>query len=128
MIEGIDAALARAQQGFKISSRLIASFLRHLDAASAVQTLDAALPHRDRIAAVGLDSSEKGHPPEKFAAVFARRAQAEFRRSRIRARRAAGLRLRQALDLRKVSRIDHGVRSEEKTRSCWRIWRRRACR
>jgi adenine deaminase len=116
VVDGIGGALARAQEELGISSRLILCFLRHLDAASAMATLEAALPHRARLAAVGLDSSEKGHPPEKFAAVFARA-------------RAAGLLtvahageegppdyIWQALELLKVSRIDHGVRSEEDPR------------
>src|SRR5216117_941681 len=71
VIDGISAAL-RADP---ISSRLILCFLRHLSAESAMQTLEAALPYRDRIVAVGLDSAEAGNPPSKFAAIFARARQ-----------------------------------------------------
>jgi adenine deaminase len=113
VIEGIGAALARAQREFGMSSRLILCFLRHLDAASAMATLEAALPYRDRIAAVGLDSSEKGHPPEKFAAVFTRAREAGFLTVAHAGEEGPPDYIWQALELLKVSRIDHGVRSEE---------------
>src|SRR2546429_5657281 len=61
-----------------ISSRLILCFLRHLSAESAMQTLEAALPYRDRIVAVGLDSAEVGNPPSEVSAVFARAPQVRF--------------------------------------------------
>lgn len=113
VIEGIAGALDRAQAEFNISSRLIMCFLRHLDAEPAMATLEAALPHRARIAAVGLDSSEKGHPPEKFAAVFARARAAGFLTVAHAGEEGPPDYIWQALDLLKVSRIDHGVRSEE---------------
>ncbi len=113
MIEGIDAALARAQQEFKISSRLIMCFLRHLDAASAMQTLDAAPPHRDRIAAVGLDSSEKRPPAGEIRGRVRAGARGRVPDGRACGRGGPPDYVWQALDLRKVSRIDHGVRSEE---------------
>ncbi|HBK57307.1 MAG TPA: adenosine deaminase, partial [Xanthomonadales bacterium] len=72
VIDGIHAALTEARARFGISSRLIPCFLRHLSEASAFATLEQALPHRDRIAGFGLDSSERGHPPSKFERVFAR--------------------------------------------------------
>ncbi len=113
VIEGLLSAMADAQARHGISSALILSFLRHLSEEAAFETLAAAEPWLDRIAAVGLDSSETGHPPEKFARVFA-------------AARAKGLRLTahageegppayvyQALDLLQVDRIDHGNRALE---------------
>jgi adenosine deaminase len=113
VMEGIDGALTRARRELNISSRLILCFLRHLDAASAMRTLEAALPYRDRIAAVGLDSSESGHPPEKFAAVFARARDAGFLTVAHAGEEGPPDYVWQALDLLKVARVDHGVRSEE---------------
>src|SRR5207302_945024 len=70
VVNGIHRALQDGQQRFALSSRLILCFLRHLSADDAMATLQQALPFKDRITAVGLDSSEVGHPPEKFQAVF----------------------------------------------------------
>ena len=113
VIGGLLDAVAEAETRLGMSVALILCFLRHLDEADAFATLKAARPWFDRIAAVGLDSSELGHPPEKFARVFA-------------AARAAGLRLvahageegppeyvRQAVELLGVDRLDHGNRSLE---------------
>lgn len=113
VIEGLLSAMAEAEARHGMTSALIMSFLRHLSEEEAFATLEEATPWLDRIAAVGLDSSEVGHPPEKFARVFA-------------AARAKGLKLvahageegppeyvRQALDLLDVDRIDHGNRSLE---------------
>jgi len=72
VINGIHRALLQAQSELQISSRLILCFLRHLDETAAFATLEQALPHRDKIVAVGLDSSERGNPPEKFQRVFER--------------------------------------------------------
>src|SRR3569623_1927028 len=72
MIIGIDRALRDASAQLGISSALILCFLRHLSEEDAFKTLEQALPHRDKFIGVGLDSSERGHPPEKFARVFAR--------------------------------------------------------
>ena len=72
VVNGIHRALQDGQQRFALSSRLILCFLRHLSADDAMATLQQALPFKDRITAVGLDSSEVGHPPEKFQAVFDR--------------------------------------------------------
>src|SRR5258706_15440247 len=74
-LNGIRRGLGEARDKLGITSRLIMCFLRHLSAESAMQTLEQALPHKDAIHAVGLDSSEMGHPPSKFSAVF-RRARA----------------------------------------------------
>ena len=111
--EGIIGALRAGRENFGISSRLILCFLRHLSAEDAMRTLEEALPFRDAITAVGLDSSEQGHPPSKFKAVFDR-----ARREGLLTVAHAGEEgppeyIYEALDLLKVKRIDHGVRCEE---------------
>jgi adenosine deaminase len=72
VLEGIHGALQEARDHLGVSSKLILCFLRHLSAADAMRTLEEALPFKDRIIGVGLDSSELGHPPEKFVHVFDR--------------------------------------------------------
>src|ERR1051326_4981162 len=72
IIEGIHQALSDAEGKFGISSQLILCFLRHLTGDHAMRTLEAALPYRQCFSGVGLDSSECGHPPEKFTDVFTR--------------------------------------------------------
>src|SRR3546814_6806141 len=72
VIDGRWAAMKDAERAFGSSTALILSFLRHLDETAAERTLDEALPWRERFIGVGLDSSEKGHPPSKFQRVFAR--------------------------------------------------------
>jgi adenosine deaminase len=113
VIDGLHRACVRAEQTLGVSASLILCFLRHLSEEEAFATLEQALPYRDKFIGVGLDSSEVGHPPEKFARVFARC-------------RALGLRLVAhageegppeyvwtALDLLKVERVDHGVQSSK---------------
>jgi adenosine deaminase len=112
-IEGLLAGMAEAQASLGITSKLILCFLRHLDEDGAFATLKAAEPWLDRIVGVGLDSSEVGHPPSKFARVF-------------KAARERGLKLVahageegppayvwEALDVLGVDRIDHGNRALE---------------
>lgn len=113
IMAGIGQALADAQSQFGLSHRLILCFLRHLEAADALQTLEQALPWRQAITAVGLDSSERGHPPAKFAAVFARARELGLRAVAHAGEEGPPEYIRQALDLLGVSRIDHGVRCEE---------------
>ncbi len=72
VIRGLDRAARRAEAELGLSVRLILCFLRHLSEDDALATLEAALPYRDKFIGVGLDSSEMGHPPEKFARVFER--------------------------------------------------------
>ncbi len=72
VITGLQRACDQAQQRFGLSARLILCFLRHLSEEAAIATLEAARPWREHFIGVGLDSSERGHPPEKFARVFAR--------------------------------------------------------
>lgn len=112
VLEGICAALDQSSK-LGISTGLILSFLRHLSAAEAMATLEAALPHKARLIAVGLDSSEVGNPPEKFTKVF------EAARSEgLRAVAHAGEEgppdfIWKSLDLLGAERIDHGVRAIE---------------
>ncbi|MGV8843193.1 MAG: adenosine deaminase [Pseudomonas sp.] len=121
VISGIAAALEDGRRQLGISSGLTLSFLRHLSEEQAQQTLDQALPFRDAFFAVGLDSSEQGHPPSKFQRVFDR-----ARREGLLSVAHAGEEgppeyIWQALDLLKVSRIDHGVRALEDERLMQRI-------
>lgn len=113
VIDGIHAALTEARTRFGISSRLIPCFLRHLSEASAFATLEQALPHRDRIAGFGLDSSERGHPPSKFERVFARVRELGLRVVAHAGEEGPPEYVREALDLLRVDRIDHGNRSLE---------------
>ncbi|KPF72283.1 adenosine deaminase [alpha proteobacterium AAP81b] len=112
VIAGITRALdAAAARG--LSSRLILCFLRHLSEADAEATLDAALPWRHRIAAVGLDSSELGHPPAKFARVFARARSLGFKLVAHAGEEGPPAYVEEALDILGVDRIDHGNRALE---------------
>ena len=113
IISGIHGALAEGQQTLGITHRLILCFLRHLSAADAMATLEQALPHAGAIAAVGLDSSEAGHPPAKFAAVFARARSAGLLTVAHAGEEGPPEYVSEALDLLQVKRVDHGVRSEQ---------------
>ncbi len=113
VIQGIHRALEDAPGKLGISSRLILCFLRHLSAKEAMRTLDEALDYKDWITAVGLDSSEVGHPPEKFADVFDRALEEGFLTVAHAGEEGPPEYIRQALDLLHVSRIDHGVRCLE---------------
>lgn len=112
-IDGIYRALADGHATLGISFRLIMCFLRHLSADAAMATLEASLPHRQRIHAVGLDSSEAGHPPSKFTEVFARARAEGFLTVAHAGEEGPPAYIREAIDLLKVSRIDHGVRCIE---------------
>ena len=113
VVNGLHAAIEEAHADLGITSMLILCFLRHLPADAAMATLEEALPFRDRIAAVGLDSSEAGHPPEDFEEVYAR-ARAEGLRAVAHAGEEGPPEyVWEALDILEVQRIDHGVRSEE---------------
>jgi adenine deaminase len=113
VITGIRRAQLEAQGRLGVSSRLILCFLRHLSAESALETLEQALPFRDWIAAVGLDSSESGNPPGKFSAVFQRARDEGFPAVAHAGEEGPPAYIREALDLLKVARIDHGVRCLE---------------
>ena len=108
VIGGINRALINAQEKLGISSRLIMSFLRHLSEEKAFATLEESLPFRDMITAVGLDSSERGNPPEKFENVFAKAREYGFLAVAHAGEEGPPEYIWGALDLLKVSRIDHG--------------------
>ena len=122
---GIARALraARAEDGF--SSRMILCFLRHLSEADACATFDAAMPLRAEYAdlwhGIGLDSGEVGNPPAKFAGVFARARELGFRVVAHAGEEGPAAYVTEALDVLKVERIDHGVRSEEDARLMQRL-------
>jgi len=111
--EGLLAGMAEAERTLGVSSQLILCFLRHLDEDAAFDTLRQAEPFLDRIAAVGLDSSELGHPPEKFARVYAAAAERGLKRVAHAGEEGPPEYVRQALDVLHVDRIDHGNRSLE---------------
>ena len=123
VLDGICRALDEAQSQLGMSSRLILCFLRHLDQDDAMRTLEAALPRKDRLAAVGLDSSEMGHPPSKFAQVFQRARDNGLRVVAHAGEEGPPEYVIEALDILKASRIDHGVRSEEDPALCERLAR-----
>lgn len=110
---GICRALDRAQYELGISSKLIMCFLRHLDEASAFETLLAARPYLDRITGVGLDSSELGRPPNLFQQVFTRAAELGLKRVAHAGEEGPPEYIFEALDMLGVDRVDHGNRSLE---------------
>ena len=111
VVDGIDRARRQGEAELAITTRLIMCFLRHLDQAAAHRTLDAALPYRDRIIAVGLDSSERGHPPAKFREVFRRARQAGMLAVAHAGEEGPADYVWQALAGLEVARIDHGNRA-----------------
>lgn len=113
VILGLKRACIDAKEKLGISSQLIMCFLRHLSEEKAFETLEQALPLKDEIIAVGLDSSEVGHPPAKFERVFAKAREAGFLIVAHAGEEGPPEYVWEALDLLKVNRIDHGVRSEE---------------
>jgi adenosine deaminase len=113
VIDGLHDAQQFAARELQLESKLILCFLRHLSEDEAMKTLDEALPHLDRIIAVGLDSSERGHPPGKFARVFARAREAGLLAVAHAGEEGPPESIREALDLLHVRRIDHGVRCLE---------------
>jgi adenine deaminase len=113
VINGIYRALQDAKQQWDMSGALIMCFLRHLPEEDAFATLEQAMPHRDKFIGVGLDSSERGHPPEKFARVFARCKELGLHLVAHAGEEGPPEYIRTALDLLQVERIDHGVRCLE---------------
>jgi adenosine deaminase len=103
----------RACQDGPISASLIMCFLRHLSEDEAIATLEEALPYRDKIIGVGLDSSEVGHPPEKFARVFERARQLGLHLVAHAGEEGPPAYIESALDVLNVERVDHGVRCLE---------------
>ena len=111
VIEGISSALKDGEKEFGISSNLILCFLRHLSAEDAMQTFEEALEFNDLIIGVGLDSSEVGHPPSKFKKVFEMALQKGFKTVAHAGEEGPAEYVWEALELLKVSRIDHGNNS-----------------
>ncbi|MDR2852335.1 MAG: adenosine deaminase [Burkholderiaceae bacterium] len=111
VIEGLYRACLDAREKLGISAALILCFLRHLSEQDAFATLEQALPYRDRFIGVGLDSSEVGHPPEKFARVFARCRELGLHVVAHAGEEGPPEYIWAALDWLKAERIDHGVQS-----------------
>ncbi|MGO3919707.1 adenosine deaminase [Acinetobacter venetianus] len=121
VLAGLKRACIDAKEKLGISSQLIMCFLRHLSEEKAFETLEQALPFKDDIIAIGLDSSEVGHPPSKFERVFAKAREAGFLIVAHAGEEGPPEYIWEALDLLKVNRIDHGVRSEEDERLMTRL-------
>ena len=111
VINGLHRACADAPAKFGMTASLILCFLRHLSEEEAFECLEQALPLRDKIVGIGLASSEVGHPPEKFAKVYARAKQLGFRLVAHAGEEAPPAYIWSALDVLKVERIDHGVQA-----------------
>jgi adenosine deaminase len=113
VINGLHRACVDAKARLGVSALLILCFLRHLSEEDAFATLEQALPLRDKFVGVGLDSSEVGHPPEKFAKVFARCRALGFHLVAHAGEEGPPEYVWTALDLLKVERVDHGVQSSK---------------
>jgi adenosine deaminase len=113
VILGLAHACRRAHAEWGVHAKLILCFLRHLSEAEAMATLEAALPWREHFIGVGLDSSERGHPPEKFAHVFAHARALGLHAVAHAGEEGPPAYIEAALDVLKAERIDHGVRSVE---------------
>jgi len=113
VIQGIHSALEDAKEKLGISSQLIMCFLRHLDEVAAFDILEQALPYKKWIAGVGLDSSEMGHPPSKFENVFSKALDEGFITVAHAGEEGPAAYVWEAINLLKISRIDHGNRSLE---------------
>jgi len=109
VINGIDCALKGGEEKLGISSELIMCFLRHLDEESAFSTLTLAMEHLDKLKGVGLDSSELGHPPEKFSRVFAKARELGLLTVAHAGEEGPAEYIGAAITDLKVSRVDHGV-------------------
>jgi len=113
VINGLHRACVDAKAELGISASLILCFLRHLSEEEAFETLEKALPFRDKVIGVGLDSGELGNPPEKFARVFARCRALGFHRVAHAGEEGPPAYVWTALDVLKVERVDHGVQSSQ---------------
>jgi adenosine deaminase len=111
VINGLHRALTDAEKKWAISSKLIMCFLRHLPEAAALKTLEQAMPFKDKIFAVGLDSSEKNHPPHDFEKVYAAARAAGFLAVAHAGEEGPAEYVWEALNLLQVSRVDHGNHS-----------------
>lgn len=113
VINGIHRALQKGHEELGISSKIIMSILRHLDEDSALKTLEEALPFKTWITAIGLDSSEIGNPPSKFARVFEKAKKEGFETVAHAGEEGDATYVKEAIEILKVTRIDHGNRSLE---------------
>ena len=113
VIQGLNHAVHRAKTELGVSAKLILCFLRHLSEEDAFKTLEEALPWRHHFIGVGLDSSERGHPPAKFERVFARCRELGLHIVAHAGEEGPPAYIYEALDLLKTERIDHGVRCVE---------------
>ena len=113
VVDGLHQACERARGELGVSASLILCFLRHLSEEEAFATLEEALPYRDKFIGVGVDSSEVGHPPEKFARVFARCRELGLHLVAHAGEEGPPAYVWAALDVLKVERIDHGVQSSK---------------
>ena len=109
VINGINKALKKANSDFGITSKIIMCFLRHLDEDPCFEVLNQALRHKDKIIGVGLDSSEKGNPPQKFKKLFETAIQEGFLTVAHAGEEGPPEYIWDSLNLLKVKRIDHGV-------------------
>ena len=121
VITGIKRALADAKAQYGITSCIIMCFLRHLSQEEAFETLEQALPFKDDIIGVGLDSSELGNPPSKFIEVFKKAKEEGFKLVAHAGEEADFSYIYEALDLLDISRIDHGVQSIKSTELMQRL-------
>jgi adenosine deaminase len=121
VIDGLWSAVRTSAEHYGVTTKLIMCFARDKSAASAHATLDEALPYGERIVAVGLDSAEVGHPGAKFAEVFARARAAGWKAVAHAGEEGPPANVWEALDVLRVSRIDHGVRSLEDPRLVARL-------
>tara|TARA_R110000868_G_C10970322_1_gene769706 strand:- start:250 stop:1254 length:1005 start_codon:yes stop_codon:yes gene_type:complete len=113
VVKGISKALNDVELKWGLTSKLIMCFLRHLSEEDAIKTLDASLKYKDKILGVGLDSSEMGHPPSKFARVFEKARKEGYLIVAHAGEEGPAEYIWEALDLLKVMRVDHGVRCDE---------------
>ena len=111
VFDGLHRACEDGREKLGIDSELIMCFLRHLSEEDAFETLEQAMPFRDKFIGVGLDSSELGHPPEKFARVFAKCRELGLHLVAHAGEEGPPEYVWTALDVLKVERIDHGVQS-----------------
>ena len=111
VINGISDALADAEERLGITSKLIMCFLRHLDETSAIETLKTSSEYTDYIYGVGLDSSEKGNPPEKFSNVFNAAKDMGYKLVAHAGEEGPASYIWSSLDILKIERIDHGIRA-----------------
>ena len=125
VIVGLEHACRRAHAEFGLSAKLILCFLRHLSEEAAFATLQQALPYRHHFIGVGLDSGERGNPPEKFARVFAKCRELGLHLVAHAGEEGPPAYIESALDVLQVERIDHGVRCVESPALVQRLAARR---